>query len=256
MKDALLSCRGNCARIILNFPNNPTGYSPSVDEAQAIVKALKEVAEKKYVMVIIDDAYFGLFYEEDTNKESLFSYLVDADERIFCVKGDAATKEDMVWGFRLGFLTYGGKGLDEKCLDALTKKTLGAIRCTVSNCERPGQTLLVKAMKEGRSFEDDKNKLFNEMKDRYVILKEELEKYRDNAYLKAYPFNSGYFMGFDTLGRSAEDLRKYLLEKYEVGVISIFDRTLRVAYCSVEPEDIKDLTALIFRAAEELWSSR
>ena len=207
-------------------------------------------------MVIIDDAYFGLFYEDCTNKESLFSYLVDADERIFAVKGDAATKEDMVWGFRLGFLTYGGKGLDQTCLDALEKKTLGAIRATVSNCERPGQTLLVKAMKEGNAFDSDKAKLFDEMKGRYGILKTELEKYADNAYLKAYPFNSGYFMGFDTMGRSAEDLRKYLLEKYGVGVISIFDKTLRVAYCSVEPEEIGDLVSLIFRAAEELWSSR
>ena len=32
MKDALMSCEGDTVRILLNFPNNPTGYTPSEDE--------------------------------------------------------------------------------------------------------------------------------------------------------------------------------------------------------------------------------
>ena len=61
-------------------------------------------------------------------------------------------------------------------------------------------------------------------------------------------------MAFDTLGHSAEALRVYLLDKYQVGTINIQDRTLRVAYCSVEKEQLADLVAIIFRAAGELWS--
>lgn len=254
MKKALLSCKGDSARIILNFPNNPTGYSPSKSEADDIVKALKEVAAEKKVLAILDDAYFGLFYEEETEKESLFAKLADADDNIFAIKGDAATKEDMVWGFRIGFISYASKCLDDKALDALTKKTLGAIRCTVSNCDRPGQSLLVKALKEGKSVNKDKETLFNEMKMRYNTFKEALEPYKESKVLKPYPFNSGYFMAFDTFGRSAEELRTYLLEKYQVGAINIMDRTFRVAYCSVENDKIKDLVALIYKAAEELWS--
>ena len=160
----------------------------------------------------------------------------------------------MAWGFRVGFITYGGKGLDEAAYQALTNKTLGMIRCTVSNCDRPGQSLLLDAMKNGKHYEEDKEKLFSEMNLRYDILKKELENYKDRSLLRPYPFNSGYFMSFDTTGHSAEELRCYLLEKYGVGAINIFDRTFRVAYCSVEPEKIKDLVALIYKAAEELWS--
>lgn len=255
MKKALLDCKGNTARIILNFPNNPTGYTPSKTEMMKIRDAIVEVAESgKKVMVLSDDAYFGLFFEEETEKESLFSFLADAHENIFAIKGDAATKEEMVWGFRVGFITYASKGFTEKHIDALNSKTLGAIRCSVSNCDRPGQSLILKAIKEGKSYQEDKDKTFKEMEARYRILKKELEKYQDSKLLKPYPFNSGYFMAFDTMGRSAEELRVYLLEKYSVGAINIMDRTLRLAYCSVEQENISELVTLVYSAAEEIWT--
>ena len=254
MKEALLSTKGDTARIILNFPNNPTGYTPSKESAAEIVKALKEVADQKKLMVISDDAYFGLFFEDETEKESLFAYLADAHENIFAIKGDAATKEEMVWGFRIGFITYGSKGLGKEQLDALTKKTLGAIRCTVSNCDRPGQSLLLKAIKSGENYAKDKQYLFDVVKERYALVADALKPYSASSYLKPYPFNSGYFMAFDTLGRDAEELRVYLLNKYQIGTINIMGKTLRLAYCSVDKESLKDLVETVYKAAEELWS--
>ena len=255
MKEALLSVKGDHARIILNFPNNPTGYSPSRSEAEAIVKAVVSVAETgKKVMVISDDAYFGLFFEDDTEKESLFTYFADAHENIFAVKGDAATKEEMVWGFRVGFLTYASRGFSDAHLDALTKKTLGMIRCTVSNCDRPGQSLIVEAMKNGEHYEADKAALFAEMKKRYSIVKKAVGRHSGESLLTPYAFNSGYFMAFDTHGRSAEELRVYLLEKYQIGVINIMGGTLRLAYCSVEPEGLDEIIDTVYKAAGELWN--
>lgn len=256
MKEALLSCKGDTCRLILNFPNNPTGYSPSKEAAQEIVSALKEVAATKKVLVITDDAYFGLFYEDETEKESLFAYLADADENIFVVKGDAATKEEMVWGFRIGFISYASKGFSSEVLDALSKKTLGAIRCTVSNCDRPGQTLLLDAMLNGANYESDREKTYSEMASRYQEMKRLLAPYANHPLLKPYPFNSGYFMAFDTTEHDAEALRKYLLEKYQIGVINIMGRTLRLAYCSVEKDKLADLIATLYKAVEELWGSR
>lgn len=254
MKKALLETKGDTARLILNFPNNPTGYSPSKEEAKAIVEAVKEVAESgKKILVISDDAYFGLFYEEETEKESLFSFFCDAHENILAIKGDAATKEEMVWGFRIGFITYGGKALGKEEIDALEKKTLGAVRCTVSNCDRPGQSLLKRGM-AGENYDKDKEYLFFTVGERYRVIRKTLEKYRDSKVLRPYPFNSGYFMAFDTMGRNAEELRLHLLEKYQVGAINIMGRTLRLAYCSVEKENLEDLVDIVFKAAEEIWN--
>ena len=255
MKEALMGTCGSTARIILNFPNNPTGYTPSKEEALAIVEAIKSVADTgKKVLVISDDAYFGLFFEDSTEKESLFAYLADAHENIFAVKGDAATKEEMVWGFRIGFITYASKNFTDEHIDALQKKTLGAIRCTVSNCDRPGQSLLLKAMKAGKTREADKAALFDEMQKRYSAVHKAVSRHSDDTVLSPYPFNSGYFMAFDTKGHDAEELRKHLLDKYQIGAINIMGRTLRLAYCSVELEGLDDVVDTVYKAAGELWS--
>ena len=44
-RGALAEREGQRSVVVLNFPNNPTGYHPSKDEAAAIVKALTEAAE-------------------------------------------------------------------------------------------------------------------------------------------------------------------------------------------------------------------
>ena len=115
--------------------------------------------------------------------------------------------------------------------------------------------MLVKALEEGKNTKRDMDDLFGEMKERYLALKEALKKHEDEYdLLKPYPFNSGYFMAFSTLGRSAEGLRSYLLDKYQAGTVNIFDKTLRVAFCSVEKDKIRDLVDVIYKAAGELWN--
>ena len=63
--EALADNGRECEKLIvlLNFPNNPTGYMPSEAEGQAIVEALVRQAESgTRVVAVFDDAYFGLFY--------------------------------------------------------------------------------------------------------------------------------------------------------------------------------------------------
>ncbi len=51
--------------VLLNFPNNPSGYSPTAKEAEDIVRVLKEAAEAgNKLVVILDDSYFGLVFED------------------------------------------------------------------------------------------------------------------------------------------------------------------------------------------------
>ncbi|WP_320130483.1 aminotransferase class I/II-fold pyridoxal phosphate-dependent enzyme [uncultured Sphaerochaeta sp.] len=254
MKEALASIPEKKARVLLNFPNNPTGYTPTKTEMDAIAEALIELADSGMkLMVLCDDAYFGLFFEEETAKEGLFGRIANAHDNIFAVKCDAATKEEMVWGFRIGFLTYASKSLTAEHYDALNKKSLGIIRSTVSNCDRPGQSLLLNAMKNGKNYLQDKENTRLEMERRFHTLAKALKKYEDSDLLKPYPFNSGYFMAFKCKG-SSEKLRQYLLNEYQVGCINIQDTTLRLAYCSVENDKIPELIDLVFKAAGEAWN--
>ena len=107
---------------------------------------------------------------------------------------------------------------------------------------------------KGSSYNKAKDHLFDTVGERYRVIKKTLEAYKDSTLLQPYPFNSGYFMAFDTMGRNAEELRLHLLSAYEVGAINIMGRTLRLAYCSVEKENLEDLVRIVYKAAEEIWS--
>ena len=91
------------------------------------------------------------------------------------------------------------------------------------------------------------------MEKRYRTLKEALKKHEGSDLLKPHPFNSGYFMAFDCKG-SAEQLRRHLLDTYQVGCINIADVTLRLAYCSVECDRIAELVDVVYQAAGEAWN--
>ena len=61
--ERLLMAPGDKKIVILNFPNNPTGYTATHADADDICAAIRRAAEAgKKVVVILDDAYFGLVY--------------------------------------------------------------------------------------------------------------------------------------------------------------------------------------------------
>ena len=110
---------------------------------------LYEAAEEgRNLVVISDDAYFGLFYGDDLLKESLFARLAGLHQRILAVKVDGPTKEEYVWGFRTGMLTFAAHAFfsSDALYQALEKKAAGAIRSAISNCSHLSQSVLVKAM--------------------------------------------------------------------------------------------------------------
>ena len=67
-----------------------------------------------------------------------------------------------------------------------------------------------------------------------------------------YPFNSGYFMCLKLKKIDAEKFRLHLLRKYGVGVISIGQNDIRVAFSCIEEQNIPELFNLMFQAAQSL----
>jgi aspartate/methionine/tyrosine aminotransferase len=247
------SVRENRARLILNFPNNPTGYSPTVDEAHRIRDRLIALADEGIQLLVIhDDAYFGLFYEPDTYPASLFGELADAHPNLLAVKVDGATKEDLTWGFRTGFLTFSAKGITAEQYEALVKKAMGAIRASVSSSSRPAQSLLLRAF-DSATYEEEKQSAYNTLKERYLKVKEILAAARLPDGIRSLPFNSGYFMAFELARGGAEKLRKSLLHEKGIGTISIEDRYLRVAFASVDNENLEELYREIIASMSEIY---
>lgn len=237
-------------QILLNFPNNPTGYSLSKEEAEKLQKEILALAEDGYQMLIlVDDAYFGLFYEEGSYNHSLFSLFAALHENILAAKVDGATKEDFVWGFRVGFVTFGSKGMNKDHYTALNKKLTGSIRSTVSNSSRVGQSLLLRAL-VSQTYDDEKEQNFKILKSRYHAVKKILAERTTGKSLEELPFNSGYFMTFRCKG-DAEQLRQALLDQ-GIGTISIGTEYLRVAFSSVDEQNLEKLYQAIFSTADQL----
>ncbi|MBA7553850.1 Aspartate aminotransferase [subsurface metagenome] len=254
LKDALNRVTGGKVIIMLNFPNNPTGYSPTEWEVRALVQLLKEQAQKGLnILCVADDAYFGLFYEKETHKESLFASLASLHENILAVKVDGATKEELVWGFRVGFLTFASLNIKTGEYDALNRKVMGAVRASISNSNNLTQNLLLRAM-QSPDYREEKKAALAILKERYFKVKEIIARLSPGSKLEPLPFNSGYFMTFSFGGSSTEKLRKKLLMEQGIGTISIQDRYLRVAYSSVDLHHLEELFEIIFKTAEELGS--
>jgi len=240
--------------VLLNFPNNPTGYSITREEGERIADILTDVARSgKNVVAVTDDAYFGLFFEEDVMKESIFSLIADRDPRLLAVKLDGATKEIYVWGLRVGCITYGAliDGPSRPFYEALEKKTAGDVRGTISNASHLSQTIVLKSL-QSASFPRERQEKFTVLKERAMEIKKVLKNPEYDKVWEIYPFNSGYFMCLKLKTVDAEALRVHILDKYGVGVISIGKTDLRIAFSCIEKEDIGELFEIIYKGVRDL----
>jgi aspartate/methionine/tyrosine aminotransferase len=240
---------------ILNFPHNPTGYALSTFEADKVADILIDIAKKgTNVVAACDDAYFGLFFEKETSKESIFAKLTGVNKRVVAIKLDGATKEDYVWGFRTGFITYGVAGNDADTLQALEKKSAGCIRGNISNASHLSQTVLLKSM-EDENYEKYKTEKFHLLKERALKMKAVLKDTKFNTLFDVYPFNSGYFMCIRLKDVNAEDLRLHLLKNYGTGLIAIGEKNIRVAFSCLEKNDVETLFDIISSGINDLRKS-
>jgi aspartate/methionine/tyrosine aminotransferase len=242
-------------RILLNFPNNPSGYSPPMAEEESLVEILREAADSGAdVLVICDDAYFGLFYEDNVSKESAFVRFSSLHDRILAIKVDGPIKEDYIWGFRMGFVTYASRSLGPTHYEALIYKLMGAIRSSVSCANTPAQYIMLRAMEDKRT-PPEKEDFLKILKDRYKKVQAFIRNHPPLPALKPLPFNSGYFMCFRCEGINAEKLRQELLYNRGIGAVSLGDRYLRITFAGIDEDKIDEVYRIIYDTAASLAAS-
>ena len=254
LKKALLGA-GEKKIVILNFPNNPTGYTATLADAPKIVSAVKDAAKAgKKVVVVLDDAYFGLVYEKGIHGESLFAEFATLDPNVLAVKLDGCTKEDYVWGLRVGFISFAFKGATSEQLKALEAKAAGNVRSCVSNITSIGQNIALAALSD-KGYAKQKREKYNVLKGRYTTIRRLLKK--NPAWAKAFevmPFNSGYFMCVKPIGVDAEKVRRHLIEKYSTGTI-VLSGLIRLAFSTVPSAKLPTLFANVAAAIVDLQSN-
>ena len=253
MKKALLA-PGKKKILILNFPNNPTGYTATVSDAKKIVAAVKAAAKKgKKIVVVLDDAYFGLVYEKGIHNESLFAEFATLDKNVLAVKLDGTTKEDYVWGLRVGFISFAFKGATPEQLKALEAKAAGNVRSCISNSSSIGQHMAFAAYQEPTYWKQKKAK-YDVLKARYLEIRKILKSHPDyRKRFEVMPFNSGYFMCVKPIGVDAEKVRKHLIAMYSTGTI-VLSGLIRLAFSTIPKAKLATLFANVAKAIEDLQS--
>ncbi|TFG24648.1 MAG: aminotransferase class I/II-fold pyridoxal phosphate-dependent enzyme [Promethearchaeota archaeon] len=243
--------------IILNFPNNPTGYVPSSEEMEALIQLLVEENHNLNlpIIVLVDDAYEPYVFDDSTVQHSIFYKLQQLNEDIIPVKLDGVTKELLLYGARIGFITIGLKQKwveNQEELQTLKKeidnKLSGLIRSTISNCNHFYQNLVLKLLKEQgiKQIFVDRNKVKDLLKSRYELINEHIASIRIPG-ISIDPNSGGYFLfiNIDPKIVKASVIADHLLKKYKVGIIPIEKpedniNGIRIAYCSINIDQIPE----------------
>jgi aspartate/methionine/tyrosine aminotransferase len=250
LKNALSSLKGP-ASVLLNFPNNPTGYSPDRTEAADLIELL--LKHPHPLCILLDDAYAGLYYEPTTYPNSLFaelSFRADPEKTLIC-KADGATKELVFFGGRVGFVTFSASG---EAGAVLEEKAAALVRATISSASALSESLVLETL-QSPELESQILHVRALLNDRYQALHAALAE----ADLSHFAFNSGCFallpVRHDLPGDPAlfpsERARLRLLQEQSVGVISVPPAGIRVAFCSMEPPEIREAILRIARVLKK-----
>ena len=242
-KETLYSIKEDKISLILNFPNNPTGYTPSDVELNSLVDVISTYAKEnknKQLIIVSDDAYFGLFFEKNHKTPTLSAtYKLAENENCLIVKLDGITKEFYSWGLRVGFITYYTKNNELRKI--LLEKTQGYLRSTTSSPSNLSQQIAVRLLDNKQSLEEKEinDKIIEE---RYNELKQAISKEQLNQLVRVLPFNSGYFFTIKLPSNiNAHEFRLKFLNEYKYGVYSMDDEHIRIAFSCLDKELIPEL---------------
>ena len=242
-KETLYSIKEDKISLILNFPNNPTGYTPSDVELNSLVHVISTYAKEnknKQLIIVSDDAYFGLFFEKNHKTPTLSAtYKLTENENCLIVKLDGITKEFYSWGLRVGFITYYTK--NDELRKILLEKTQGYLRSTTSSPSNLSQQIAVRLLENKQSLEE---KAINDkiIEERYDELKQAISKENLNSLVTVLPFNSGYFFTIKLPSNiNAHEFRLKFLNEYKYGVYSMNDDHIRIAFSCLDKELIPEL---------------
>ena len=242
-KETLYSIKEDKISLILNFPNNPTGYTPSDVELNSLVDVISTYAKEnknKQLIIVSDDAYFGLFFEKNHKTPTLSStYKLAENENCLIVKLDGITKEFYSWGLRVGFITYYTK--NDELRNILLEKTQGYLRSTTSSPSNLSQQIAVRLLDNKQSLEEKEinDKIIEE---RYNELKQAISTEQLDQLVRVLPFNSGYFFTIKLPSNiNAHEFRLKFLNEYKYGVYSMDDEHIRIAFSCLDKELIPEL---------------
>ena len=237
---------------LLNFPNNPSGISPTLDQVKEFQEALEEVEIP--TILIVDDAYEGYVYEDKVLNHSIYPYLVGLNENVLPVKVDGPSKRYCAYGARLGLVTLGfGYEIDDTQKFEVRETIAKIARTNTSSSPRGIQEALTNVLTDPvkkQRIAEERVRNLELMKKRYSAVKEYVENKESNV-LKPVNFNSGFFSYFLLkTQQSAAEIAHKLLE-LGLGTVPFVNEKnglngIRVAFCSISTDKITKAMDILY----------
>jgi aspartate/methionine/tyrosine aminotransferase len=219
--------------LLLNFPNNPTGYVPTHEEKDSMIKILSEIHNKYNlpIIVLVDDAYEPYVFDKNRVKHSIFYELQKLSEDIIPVKLDGVTKELLLYGARIGFISIGlkPKWVESKedlqiLKNEIDNKLSGLIRSTISNSNHFYQAIVQRLLNEQGLDQIllERKRVQDLLQIRYEVMNEQIKSICIPG-ISIDPNGGGFFIfiNIDPEMVKANVLADHLLKKYKVGIIPI-----------------------------------
>ena len=155
------------------------------------------------------------------------------------MKVDGPTKEEFVWGFRSGMLTFSTRAFlsEETLYKALERKCAGAIRSAISNCSHVAQSVLAKALPQ-EAITAERRREAPRAGGPGEEGPGDPQQARLRRPLGALSLQRRLLHVLHLKGLDAETYRRHLLDKYAVGVIADGERDVRIAFSSVDEKDL------------------
>lgn len=182
--------------IIINSPNNPSGYVYSAE----FVKEISVIARENRLLIIDDEAYSSLVYEQ--TYQSIAQYCNKQEVAII----NSFSKQFSMTGWRIGYIIA-----DEPLIDAIIKFQQNMAVCVAT----PNQYAALEAISHSKQYSTEIKSVF---KNRRSVLMNELDKIQGIRYNA--PQGAFYvFLDISQTGMDSLSFSFSLLEKEHVAVI-------------------------------------
>lgn len=221
--------------VIINDPcHNPTGYSMTLEEWEAVIAFTNELSSKGPVIILDDIAYIDYSYDLENSRQYMnaFNHIND---NVMIVVAFSCSKTLTSYGLRCGGAVILAKEQESvRSLEILMEKHARASWSNIPNA----------AMENFVRVTTDHKDEFNEEKAKYVeLLKQRCEIFKseaDECGLVYYPYKEGFFV---TLKIEDDELLTKFHEAMlaqDIYTIKV-NKGIRVALCSLSIDKCEGL---------------
>lgn len=229
---------------IINTPaHNPTGYSLSQDDWDAVLDMCKHWAKKgKKISLLVDIAYID-YAGDKAECRKFMEKFANLPENVFIMFAFSMSKGYTLYGQRAGAII--GFSSSKEAVDEFTDAVKYTSRSTWSNTNKGAQFLLVNVQQDKEllaKYEAERDAL-------YTIIKERASIFTDEAKacgLKALPYKAGFFISVpsDDPVAVCDKLHDDLI--YAVPL----KKGVRIAVCSVPRRKMTGMAEKVLRALD------